>query len=140
MKTSLRKQPELFLMWFALLIALVLAGAPSKMAGQTVIGTAVYYNEVMNGRNVAKKGEKYDSRALTAATHRTFQLGSTVRVTNLKNHSSVLVKINDRMNPRSKAIIDLSAKAAETIGLIRPGHVQVRVQLVSRAPRVSKHR
>jgi rare lipoprotein A len=139
LKTLLLKQSELFLALILGCTPAVVAAAP-KMAGQSAIGTAVYYNEAMNGRNVAKKGEKYDSRALTAATHRNFPLGSTVRVTNLKNHKSVLVKVNDRMNPKSKPIIDLSAKAAETIGLIQPGRARVRVQMVSRAPRVTKQR
>jgi rare lipoprotein A len=107
------------------------------MATQSVIGTAVYYNDRMNGRNVAQKGEKYDSNSLTAATHRTFPLGSTVRVTNVKNQKSVLVKVNDRMNPKSKSVIDLSRKAADTIGLIHAGHARVRVQLVDRPAQVS---
>jgi rare lipoprotein A len=95
----------------------------------SVTGTAVYYSDKMNGRGVAMKGEKYDSSALTAATHSGFPLGSTVRVTNLSNHKAVSVKVIDRMNPKSKSVIDLSRKAAEEIDLIRPGHAKVRVEL-----------
>jgi rare lipoprotein A len=140
LKTSLRKQSERFLALLSLFALLSVAGAPRKMAAQSVIGNAVYYNDRMNGRNVAQKGEKYDSNSLTAATHRTFPLGSTVRVTNLKNRKSVLVRVNDRMNPKSKSVIDLSKKAAETIGLIQAGRARVRVQTVSRPQRVSRSR
>jgi rare lipoprotein A len=84
----------------------------------------------MDGKGVSLRGEKYDKGALTAA-HKSYPLGSKVRVTNLRNKKSVTVKINDRMNPRSKAVIDLSRKAAEDIGMIRSGHAKVRLQLVS---------
>jgi rare lipoprotein A len=97
---------------------------------RTQTGTAVYYSDRMDGRGVALRGEKYDKNALTAAQNR-YPLGSLVRVTNLRNQKSVTVKINDRMNPRSKAVIDLSRKAAEELDMIRSGHVQVRLQLVS---------
>jgi rare lipoprotein A len=97
---------------------------------RTQTGTAVYYSDRMDGREVALRGEKYDKNALTAAQNR-YPLGSMVRVTNLRNQKSVTVKINDRMNRRSKAVIDLSRKAAEDLDMIRRGHVRVRLQLVS---------
>jgi rare lipoprotein A len=96
---------------------------------RTQTGTAVYYSDRMDGREVALRGEKYDKNALTAAQNR-YPLGSLVRVTNLRNQKSVTVKINDRMSPRSKAVIDLSRKAAEELDMIRSGHVRVRLQLV----------
>jgi rare lipoprotein A len=139
LRTSLRKQSKLFLALFLLVAALAAAQSP-RTAAHSVIGNAVYYNDRMNGRNVAQKGEKYDSNALTAATHGTFPLGSTVRVTNLRNHKSVIVKVNDRMNPKSKPVIDLSRKAAETIGMIQAGHTRVRVEMVSGPPRAPRRR
>ena len=110
---------------------LVLAAPAQHATKHTVTGTAVYYSDKMNGKGVAMKGEKYNNEALTAATHKGFPFGSTVRVTNLSNKKSVLVKVNDRMNPRSKAVIDLSKKAAEEIDLIHAGHARVRIELVS---------
>lgn len=74
------------------------------------------------------KGEKYDNTARTAATHSGFPMGSMVKVTNLRNNKSVTVKVNDRMNPKSKAVIDLSKKAAEEIELIHAGHARVRIE------------
>ncbi len=79
------------------------------------------------------KGEKYDNNALTAATHSTFPMGSTVKVTNLSNHKTVSVKVNDRMNPKSRQVIDLSKKAAEELDLIHAGHGRVSVEMVSNA-------
>jgi rare lipoprotein A len=140
LKTSHRKQSELFLASFLLLAVAAAAQPPRPAAPRSVIGTAVYYNDNMNGRNVAMKGEKYDRNALTAATHGTFPLGSTVRVTNLTNRKSVIVKVNDRMSPRSKQTIDLSRRAAETLGMIRAGHARVRIEMVSSPPRVPGRR
>jgi rare lipoprotein A len=97
---------------------------------RTQTGTAVYYSDRMDGRGVSLRGEKYDKNALTAA-HKRYPLGSTVNVTNLRNRKSVTVKINDRMNPRSKAVIDVSRKVAEDLDMIRSGHAKVRLQLIS---------
>ena len=96
----------------------------------TQSGTAVYYSDKMDRHSVSLKGEKYDKSGLTAA-HKSYPLGSSVRVTNIANNKSVVVKINDRMNPRSKAVIDLSRKAAEDLDMIRGGHAKVRLELVS---------
>ena len=97
-------------------------------AARTVTGTAVYYSDKMDGKTLAMKGEKYDKNALTAATHSGFPMGSSVKVTNLSNKKSVVVKVNDRMNPKSKSVIDLSRKAAEEIDLIHSGHARVTVE------------
>lgn len=110
-----------------------LVGIPALSAardarGQT--GTAVYYSDKMNGKGLSLKGETYDKDALTAATHKGYPLGSKVRVTNIANNKSVTVKVNDRMNPRSKAVIDLSRRAAEEIDMIHNGHAKVRVELI----------
>lgn len=88
-------------------------------------GIASWYGPGFSGRKTAN-GERFYPKALTAA-HRTLPLGSTVRVTNLDNDRSVVVRINDR-GPFSKGrIIDLSKGAAEQIGLIGPGTAKVEV-------------
>jgi len=126
----LLRQPRLLLP--ALLCGLCFtAPAGSKTHyPRTQTGTAVYYSDRMEGTGVSLRGEKYDKNALTAA-HKRYPLGSRVKVTNLRNRKSVTVRINDRMNPRSKAVIDLSRKAAEDLDMIRSGHARVRLQLVS---------
>ena len=103
---------------------------PFLAADGPVTGRAVFYSDKMHGHQVAMKGEKYDKAAMTAATHSQFPLGSTVKVTNLGNKKSVVVKVNDRMNKRSKSLIDLSRKAAEELDFIRAGHAKVTVELV----------
>ena len=120
-------------LYLAVLVIYVYAGSSLFGAAQapaTQTGTAVYYSDKMEGKAVSLKGEKYDKNALTAATHRRYPLGSLLRVTNLSNAKSVTVKVNDRMSPRSKPVIDLSRKAAEEIDMIKRGHVRVKIELL----------
>ena len=71
--------------------------------------------------------------ALTAA-HRTLPLGTTVRVTNLKNNKSIVVRINDRGPHGVKSdIIDLSGRAAEELDLIKSGRGKVKLGVVEAA-------
>ncbi len=133
MKTSVYTRFGLFFTPSLLLIAAANGAPPHRTGSNAVTGTAVYYSDKMNGKALAMKGEKYDSNALTAATHSQFPLGSTVKVTNLSNQKSVGVKVNDRMNPKSKSVIDLSRKAAEEIDLIHAGHSRVKVELTGKS-------
>jgi rare lipoprotein A len=120
-------------LYLAVLVISVYAGSLLFGAAKgpaTQIGTAVYYSDKMDGKAVAMKGEKYDKNALSAATHRQYPLGSMLRVTNLSNNKSVTVKVNDRMSPRAKPVIDLSRKAAEQLDMIKRGHVKVKLELL----------
>jgi len=87
-------------------------------------GKAVYYSSVYHGRKTAS-GEIYNETELTAA-HRTLPFGTQVKVTNLKNGKSVVVKVNDR-GPfgKKERIIDLSLAAAGKIDMIKAGVVDV---------------
>ena len=91
-------------------------------------GTASYYGRRFNGRRTAS-GEAFDMHAMTAA-HRTLPFGTMVRVTNLANDRSVVVRINDRGPVSRSRLIDLSRAAAEEIGLISRGHGTVRLELI----------
>ena len=75
-------------------------------------------------------GEKYDKNALTAA-HRTLPLGTMVKVTNLKNNKSVVVRINDRgpHGPKTE-IIDISGRAAQELDMIKDGRAKVKLEVV----------
>ena len=75
-------------------------------------------------------GERYNPYAMTAA-HKTLPLGSTVRVTNLSNGCSVILRINDRGPFASGRIIDTSKGAAKKLGFITKGVVPVRVEVVN---------
>lgn len=114
-----------------LLVTAVLSVSAAPKGGPLQTGIAVFYSDRMNGKGVSLKGEKYDKTALMAATHRQYSLGSSLRVTNLLNNKSVTVKVNDRMNPKSKCIIDLSRKAAEELDMVHAGHAKVRIEPVS---------
>jgi rare lipoprotein A len=102
---------------------------PASTAAKEETGNAVYYSNKLVGRPLTS-GEKYDRNALTAA-HRTLPLGTTVRVTNLKNSKSVVVRINDRgpHGPKSD-IIDLSGRAAEELDIIKDGRAKVKLDVV----------
>ncbi len=113
------------------LIALVTCGGGlSPAAGSHTTGQASWYGGKLHGRKTAS-GERFNKNALTAA-HRTLPFGTKVRVTNLRNQKSVVVRINDR-GPfgRRGRIIDISEAAAEAIGMKRAGVVRVRLRVLS---------
>ncbi len=97
----------------------------------TQTGRASYYHKSLRGSKTAN-GERYDPNAMTAA-HRRLKLGTLVRVTHLRNKRSVIVKVNDRLPPRGRAIIDLSTLAARKLGMIRAGVAKVRIEALSTA-------
>ena len=109
------------------------AQSPPASIGATtepVKGICVYYNDKFQG-HVTASGEKYDKGALTAA-HRTLPFGTMVKVTNLENNKSVVVRVNDR-GPQggSKAkIIEITSRAAKEIDMIKKGKVQCQMEVV----------
>lgn len=96
------------------------------------VGVASWYGDDFHGRRTAN-GEIYDMHAFSAA-HRTLPLPSYVRVTNVKNGRSVIVRINDRGPFHSDRIIDLSHRAADLLDFKGHGVAKVRVTYVGAAP------
>lgn len=96
-------------------------------------GIASWYGDPFHGRKTAI-GETYDMNELTAA-HKTLQLPTYARVTNLENGRSVVVKVNDRGPYVNNRIIDLSRGAAQLLGFEQRGVAKVRVQVVDAAGR-----
>ncbi|WP_245441640.1 septal ring lytic transglycosylase RlpA family protein, partial [Rhizobium vallis] len=94
-------------------------------------GVASWYGSSFHGRLTAN-GEVYDRDHLSAA-HPTLPLPSYVRVTNLENGSSLIVRVNDRGPYHKGRIIDVSSKAADLLDLKHHGTAYVRVQYVGRA-------
>ena len=121
--------------------AIYRAGKPYVIGGRTytpyvdlnyrAVGKASWYGGSFQGRLTAN-GEKFDTHALTAA-HPTLPLPSYVRVTNLENHRSVVVRVNDRGPFRGNRLIDVSVRAATLLGFHDQGVAQVRVEYVGRA-------
>jgi rare lipoprotein A len=93
------------------------------------IGKASWYGGRFNGKKTAN-GEKYDMYALTCA-HRTLPLGSWVRVTNLHNKKTTLLRVNDRGPMAPNLIVDLSYAAAERLGFDVNGLAKVRIEVIN---------
>jgi rare lipoprotein A len=107
-------------------VKLLPAPAPATRASQT--GIASWYGPGFHGKATAS-GVIYDQNDLTAA-HQTLPLGTRVMVTNLETGSSTEVTINDRGPFAKGRIIDLSFAAGKALGMIGPGTIPVRVEVV----------
>jgi len=92
------------------------------------LGKASWYGHLFQHKKTAS-GEPYDMHDFTAA-HRTLPLGSWVKVTNLKNDKSVMVRINDRGPVTKSRILDLSYGAAMILGLSDSGVAPVRLDVI----------
>jgi rare lipoprotein A len=91
-------------------------------------GTASFYANKFNGRKTSS-GEKFNNDSLTAA-HKKLKFGTYVLVRNLKNDSTVVVKINDRLPQKSKRTIDLTTKAAKQLNFIKSGLTKVEITVL----------
>ncbi|WP_152220638.1 septal ring lytic transglycosylase RlpA family protein [Pseudomonas sp. SCB32] len=128
-------------MWRSLPTLLLLAGlallagcstssynSDSEVSGRgyRAEGTASYYGKAHHGKRTAS-GERFNQNTLTAA-HRTLAFGTRVKVTNLENGRSVVVRINDRGPFGRGRIIDVSKAAAEQLNMLRSGTARVRLE------------
>lgn len=93
------------------------------------IGEASYYSSRLEGRRTAS-GEIYRQNLFTCA-HKSLPWGTRLRVTNLENGKSVVVRVNDRGPFVRGRIVDLSRAAARKLGILRSGHAKVRIQQMS---------
>jgi len=117
-------------------------GKPYQVAGVTYTpeenrnyraeGLASWYGDDFHGRLTAN-GEIYDMEAISAA-HPTMPMPSYARVTNLRTHKSLIVRVNDRGPYHANREIDLSSKAADLLGFRGHGVARVRVEYVGAAP------
>ena len=96
--------------------------------GYSETGYASYYADRYHGKKTAS-GELYRNN-LNSAAHMELPFGSMVRVTNLANGKSVVVKVNDRGAFKSGRIIDLSKSAFSSIANIRDGIIKVKVEVI----------
>jgi rare lipoprotein A len=94
------------------------------------VGTASWYGDYFEGRPTAS-GEPFNMYDMTAA-HLTLPLGTLVRVTNLRNHRSVIVRINDRGPYVDGRIVDLSYNAARVLHFDQQGLQRVRLDVLPR--------
>jgi rare lipoprotein A len=89
-------------------------------------GTASYYAEKFHGRKTAS-GEIYKHENYTAACNM-FPLDTWIKVTNLKNAKTIIVRINDRLHPKNKRLLDLSESSAKILGYISQGITKVKIE------------
>jgi rare lipoprotein A len=115
-------------------------GKPYTIAGLTfypsekhyaAIGLASWYGDAFHGRRTAN-GEVYDRDSISAA-HPTLPLPSYARVTNLRNHYSMIVRVNDRGPFAAKRIMDVSRKTAEVLDFRQRGTTPVKVDYIGAA-------
>jgi len=104
---------------------------PREQPDYDETGIASWYGPTFYGRHTAN-GEMYDGSALTAA-HKTLPMPVNVRVTNLENGKSLIVRVNDRGPYARGRIIDLSKRAAELLDVVETGTARVRVTYLGRA-------
>ncbi|MFZ0663106.1 MAG: septal ring lytic transglycosylase RlpA family protein [Acidobacteriaceae bacterium] len=92
------------------------------------VGRASWYGQMFQGHETAS-GEDFNMNAMTCA-HRSLPMGSVVKVTNLRNHKSVVVRVNDRGPIPDSRVIDLSYAAARLLGFSNRGTAPVRLELI----------
>jgi len=102
---------------------------PAGLESAAIVdGVASYYGKEHHGKKTAN-GEIFDMNKLTAA-HRSLSFGSQVKVTNLSNQRSVIVRINDRGPYYQGRIIDLSQAAAERLEMVKAGITKVKLEVL----------
>lgn len=106
--------------------------------GHVKIGKASWYGKPFHGRLTAN-GERYNMYNMTAA-HRTYAMGTRLKVTNLKNRRSVIVRVNDRGPFYSSRAIDLSYGAARKLGMVKSGVSPVKIEVYSSRSKSHKKR
>ena len=127
------------LLLFITLLGVIMGHAQAKRdsitrlkVGAVQYGTASYYGGKFNGRKTST-GELFDEKKMTCA-HNTLPLNTWIRVTNLRNNKSVIVRVNDRLHPKNKRLVDLSKAAAAKLGYIGRGLTRVKVEVLGKKP------
>lgn len=120
-----------------ILIFIVLFASIQLFGQKTAKGGASFYADKFHGRTTAN-GEKYDKNKYTAA-HRKLPFGTMLKVTNLANGKSVIVRVNDRGPFVKNRIIDLSRRAAQELDFIRQGVAKVKIEIINKNTKDSKN-
>lgn len=116
---------------FRLLLFLCFAAmSTAAVAQDSERGMASYYGNEFQGRKTAY-GDTYDKNKLTTA-HKRHPYGTMIKVTRLDNKKSVVVKVTDKGPYVKGRVVDLSRKAAEKLGMISDGTVEVEIEVVKK--------
>ena len=138
--TSVPKPVYYFLIFATMLFATPSTGQKSRTPkpktsessnNRIIYGLASFYGNQFEGRPTAS-GEIFTQTRYTCACNM-LPLGTWVKVTNVKNGRSVIVKVNDRLHPRMRRIADLSKSAAKQLGYLSWGITRVKVEVYGKA-------
>jgi rare lipoprotein A len=105
--------------------------APAAAGADATQGKIAHYGAKFNGRKTAS-GEVFNSSAMTMA-HKTLPFGTRVKVTNIANGKSVVVRVNDRGPSTPDRVGDLTTAAARKIGMTKAGVVEAKLEVVGSA-------
>lgn len=105
---------------------------PKHQPNYDAVGVASWYGPKFHGKKTAN-GEIFDMHNLTAA-HKTLPMPSYIRVTNIQNGRSLVLRLNDRGPYAHERLLDLSKRSAQLLGVIGRGTARVRVQYLGPAP------
>lgn len=97
---------------------------------KTFYGQASFYADKFNGRKTAS-GEIFSQQKMTCACN-AVKMGTWLRITNLRNGNTVIVKVNDRIHPGMKRVTDLSRAAANQLGFTAAGLTRVKVEVLGK--------
>jgi rare lipoprotein A len=103
----------------------------TKNAGKRIFyGQASFYSNKFNGRLTAN-GEIFNQKKMTCACN-VLPIGSWIKVTNLRNGKFAFVKVNDRLHPNMKRVVDLTRAGAQKLGFVSAGLTRVRVDFIGK--------
>lgn len=97
-------------------------------ANAAAYGVATFYSDCFQGKKTAN-GERYDKNKLTAA-HRSLPFGTKIKITNVNNKKSTVVRINDRGPWIKGRLLDVSRLAATKLGMVSAGKVSVKMEVI----------
>jgi rare lipoprotein A len=103
---------------------------PTHTARRVLYGTASFYANKFNGRQTAS-GEIFSQDKLTCACN-VLPFGTWIKVTNIKNGRFAIVKVNDRLHPKMRRIVDLTKATAISLGYKSQGIVKVKVEVLGK--------
>ena len=109
-------------------LLIILGLACGFISSEIEKGTASYYANSFNGRRTAC-GETFSNDSLTAS-HKSLPFGTIVKVTNIKNDSIILLRINDRMPQSNRRAIDVTLNAAKKLNFVREGLATVTIEII----------
>ena len=127
------------LTWAFAIGLLMVAAVDTSAMGRQQTGLASIYADALKGRRMAN-GQLYDPAKLIAA-HKTLPLGTRIRVANMKNRKTIVLRVVDRGPCHRARILDLSRAAASQLGLPRRGVHKVTLEVVENdiLPEAQRH-